>query len=338
MSKKDIIKGVDSFLSTYFEDNKFKYLFKNVTGCYFIDYENVTQNGLIGVDKLPKGSVICLFYSKRADKLPIDIVSAINVSKVKLLTFKVDVGQRNALDFQLVSLLGYIIAKHRQLKIFPYYHIITKDTGFNSIINMWANLGIDISRYETIAQSIGNISGVALEQRSTSSQPTTQPPPQPTPSPPSQPTPQPTPSLTPQPTPQPTLQPTSPPVTSTQQPTSSTSQLQASGIQSGLATVAVAPSISHVPIISLPEDIIAQLKVPNKQAQQSKSQSTGNDYTNLQKMLTTTFDGKTAKCIFNIAKGSNKQYAEFHTQLVKALGVDFAKQWYKTIKMFLPYK
>ena len=154
VQKSDKAKASD-FLSNRYKDNKFKKLFsKKMDACFLIDYENTTKIGIERMEELSDNSVVCLFYSDRADKMPIDIVSALSSSKVKLITFKVDVGRRNALDFQLVSMLGYLISKHQTLGISVPYHIITKDNGFDSAVLLWRDLGIEVDRYSSITNFV----------------------------------------------------------------------------------------------------------------------------------------------------------------------------------------
>ena len=48
---------------------------------YLVDFENIGYNGLKGIEKLPEGDQVHLFYSSNADKLTFDIHLCINASK-----------------------------------------------------------------------------------------------------------------------------------------------------------------------------------------------------------------------------------------------------------------
>ena len=79
----DELKNTKKFLKKAMNSDDIKYLFKNITACYMIDYENVMASGLNGIDKLKKGSVVCIFYSSKADRIPMDIV--VKIKKAKLI-------------------------------------------------------------------------------------------------------------------------------------------------------------------------------------------------------------------------------------------------------------
>ena len=128
-----------------------KKLFKNsVQKCFFIDYENVKESGLRGIAELDKHVAVIIFYSKRAYKIPLDIASVFSESKAKLIHIKVDVGTKNALDFQLVSFLGYVIARHRELGIESKYFMVTNDGGFDCVKHFWSQHGVKIHRVSQI--------------------------------------------------------------------------------------------------------------------------------------------------------------------------------------------
>ena len=51
---------------------------------YLVDFENIGYNGLKGIEKLPEGDQVHLFYSSNADKLTFDIHLCINASKARI--------------------------------------------------------------------------------------------------------------------------------------------------------------------------------------------------------------------------------------------------------------
>ena len=109
---------------------------------FFVDYENVKTHGLDGISKLNDDDVVCIFYSDNADSLTFGLHRRLNESKASILYQRVEVGSKNALDFQLASYLGYII--HENINK-PYkYFIVTKDNGFSSLVGYWARRKIDI--------------------------------------------------------------------------------------------------------------------------------------------------------------------------------------------------
>lgn len=104
---------------------------------YLVDYENVRHTGLNGVSKLSENDVVCIFYTEAADTLPFGLHRRLKESVATILYKKVKNGTKNALDFQLSSYLGYIIRENEES---PYnYFIVTKDNGFNCLVNFWGN-------------------------------------------------------------------------------------------------------------------------------------------------------------------------------------------------------
>ena len=135
-------------------NNEGKLYKKSIKKCFFIDYENVKDSGLQGIAELDKHAAVIIFYSDRAFKVPLDIASVFSESRAKLIHIKVGVGIKNALDFQLVSFLGYIIAKHRDIGMDVKYFMVTKDKGFDSVKYFWRSKGVKIHRVSQIERDI----------------------------------------------------------------------------------------------------------------------------------------------------------------------------------------
>lgn len=74
---------------------------------YFVDYENVHEAGITGMNKLPKDSEVHLFYSQNANKLNLDLLRFV---KAKVRVHKVKPGKQS-LDMQMVSYLGYCMSR-----------------------------------------------------------------------------------------------------------------------------------------------------------------------------------------------------------------------------------
>lgn len=112
---------------------------------YYIDFENVHDSGLEGLGSLTSKDKIVLFYNKE-QKISIDGMLAISSCKAKIEYRKTMISGRNYLDFQLATYLGYGINEHRNETIY----IISKDSGFDSVVYFWAKDGVNISRKKTI--------------------------------------------------------------------------------------------------------------------------------------------------------------------------------------------
>ena len=72
---------------------------------YYIDYENVHNEGLNGIELLDQGDKVTLFYSDKADTLKIDVVQLLMGSSARIEFVKIVNGVENALDFQLITAL-----------------------------------------------------------------------------------------------------------------------------------------------------------------------------------------------------------------------------------------
>ena len=122
-------------------------------GYYFVDYENVKTDGLNGINKLETSDKVCIFYSEHADTITFDLHKRLNESKATITFQKVEVGSKNALDFQLVTFVGYEIAGNKE----DEYYIVSKDTGYNSVCNYWKKRKIGIS-------IIADLTGLNIKQ------------------------------------------------------------------------------------------------------------------------------------------------------------------------------
>lgn len=110
---------------------------------YLVDYENVKSHGLDGITSLDENDVLIIFYSENADSLTFGLHRRLNESQAKISYQKVDVGTKNALDFQLATYLGYLIRDNEGKE--SSYYIVTKDQGYSSLVNYWKKRKINVS-------------------------------------------------------------------------------------------------------------------------------------------------------------------------------------------------
>ncbi len=102
---------------------------------YLIDYENVHEDGLTGLNDIEEDAVIHIFYSDRARKLDLDSFREGQILQIEAL--KVPVGKQS-LDMQLVSYMGYLMGKERGEG--NSYIIISKDNGYQNSIPFWRQI------------------------------------------------------------------------------------------------------------------------------------------------------------------------------------------------------
>lgn len=112
---------------------------------YLVDYENVGSDGLKGVYKLEADSTVCVFYSKNADRVSPELNLQLKETKARVIYHCVEVGIKNALDFQLSTFLGGVITENHGRRI--NYFIVSRDNGFGSLVHYWRekNIPVDIT-------------------------------------------------------------------------------------------------------------------------------------------------------------------------------------------------
>ncbi len=109
---------------------------------YLVDYENVKSDGFKGIDLLTKDDEVYVFYSDNSKTITFEMMEKINKSSATILYQKVETGHKNALDFQLVSYLGYMIGEKGMDK---QYCIVTKDMGYNCLVSFWNKENVCVS-------------------------------------------------------------------------------------------------------------------------------------------------------------------------------------------------
>ena len=108
---------------------------------FLIDYENVNVDGMMGLDQVGENDRIILFFSVNSNTMTFALHQSLSETSAKVEYIEVKSGTKNSLDFQLVSYLGFLIAKDGSSD----YVIVSKDNGFASTVNFWRNRKIDIS-------------------------------------------------------------------------------------------------------------------------------------------------------------------------------------------------
>lgn len=98
---------------------------------FLVDMENVHK--LSNINKLTSNDKLILFYSDNTPPMPMDTIKAIVNTNVSFDLKRVHLGVKSALDFQLSSYLGYLIATYPEAK----FIIISKDKGFDVVKKFW---------------------------------------------------------------------------------------------------------------------------------------------------------------------------------------------------------
>lgn len=114
---------------------------------YLIDYENTGVKGLYGIEKLKEDDLVVIFYGPKTGAVPFDEHVRISTSASHVEYIKTTKTAKNYLDFQLTTYLGYLIAQ----TVVRDFKIVSKDSGYDSVIDFWGKKGIRIKRLENVA-------------------------------------------------------------------------------------------------------------------------------------------------------------------------------------------
>lgn len=117
---------------------------------YLIDFENVASNGFEGLELLDDGSELLIFYSEQHSTISITVHQELERSRIRKTYMPIKTGGKNALDFQLVSWLGYEIAKNGV----EQFVIISKDTGFDAVVDFWQKRNVNVSRHPDLRKAV----------------------------------------------------------------------------------------------------------------------------------------------------------------------------------------
>ena len=107
---------------------------------YLIDYENVNAAGLSGIDEIPAESRVVLFFTKKANKIDLNLVDTLRRVEAELTIIEVHHGKQ-ALDIQLGSYVGYLIGTQPED---TEYIIVSKDKGYRNIQDFWTDRNIHL--------------------------------------------------------------------------------------------------------------------------------------------------------------------------------------------------
>lgn len=123
---------------------------------FLVDYENVKVAGFDGVVSLTENDVVVIFYSVNADNLTFGLHRRMNESKAEFRFQKVSVGEKNALDFQLCSYLGYLIRDTMTCEDTEEkckYYIVSNDRGYSVLSEYWKQHGTDVVIVRNLAKA-----------------------------------------------------------------------------------------------------------------------------------------------------------------------------------------
>lgn len=105
---------------------------------YLVDTENVGDKWFGLLDKIHKNDRIVIFYTENHSKRLREFLLR-QVNNSQIIWLECAVGN-NALDYQLVGVLGYLIVKHPKAS----FCIYSNDKGYEKTVEFWESRGIRI--------------------------------------------------------------------------------------------------------------------------------------------------------------------------------------------------
>ncbi|MBR1752066.1 MAG: hypothetical protein IJ740_14565 [Ruminococcus sp.] len=102
---------------------------------YLIDLENVNSSGFEGAENLTDTDELIVFYSEKADTLKIPIITSLLGTSAQIKFYKCKNGIMNAMDFDIVSVLGIVYNSERD------FVIVSKDKGFDVVVERYRSFG-----------------------------------------------------------------------------------------------------------------------------------------------------------------------------------------------------
>src|SRR5688572_26527427 len=116
------------------------------TNVVLIDFESVQPDSLapLGEDHFK----VLVFVGSSQSKLPFEVAASLQQLGERAEYIKISGNGPNALDFHIAYYLGQLAAADST----AYFHIISKDTGFDPLIQHLKSKGVFAGRVKSIAE------------------------------------------------------------------------------------------------------------------------------------------------------------------------------------------
>jgi len=116
------------------------------TNYVLIDFENVQPKN-IGILKNHPFNIL-VFVGENQVKIPFEIATALQEFGEEARYIKISGNGPNALDFHIACYLGQMSAQNKD----GYYHIVSKDTGFDPLVKHLRGKKIKVNRVNDLAE------------------------------------------------------------------------------------------------------------------------------------------------------------------------------------------
>ncbi|WP_036253863.1 PIN domain-containing protein [Methylobacter sp. BBA5.1] len=114
------------------------------TNYILIDYENVQPPSISIISEHPFR--VLLFVGANQNKIPIELATSMHALGSNAEYIRVDGIGKNALDFHVALYLGRLIERESN----GYFHIISKDSGFDTLIKHLRDRKVLVQKYAQI--------------------------------------------------------------------------------------------------------------------------------------------------------------------------------------------
>ncbi len=118
----------------------------NRTHYIFVDFENIHEVQLDLIENKPV--VVVLVLGERHKKLPVDLVKQLLKYPAQVRLVEAGLSGRNALDF----VLAYLIGVQSTTDGAGHFHILSRDKGFNALIEHLKKNDIFADRHESFVK------------------------------------------------------------------------------------------------------------------------------------------------------------------------------------------
>ena len=128
---------------------------------FLIDFENVGDSGIVGMSKLTPADEVVIFYGQNNNSISFMSHEMILLANCQVTIEKCDKSAKNYLDFQLVSYLGFRVGQES----FEQVVIVSKDQGFDAVVDFWKPRNINIARQVAIDPDVEDIPSTPTKKR-----------------------------------------------------------------------------------------------------------------------------------------------------------------------------
>lgn len=104
---------------------------------YLVDFENVREHGLEGIEELNKTDKVILFHYAGEGEVKYQILSKLAKSKAFTQIQRISSHAKNAMDFEIVAMLGYMLKANGTA---IDYKIVSNDKGYLAAIECLKNI------------------------------------------------------------------------------------------------------------------------------------------------------------------------------------------------------